>query len=353
MTSPGAENMTTSTENAPQTARSEAPPAAAPASVRPKALQVGAVFARVWTSYGIFVILALLVAALSVASPSFLTSNNLLNVGGQISVMGFISLGVLLTVITGNVDLTVGALVGLAGAIIAMVGLDYGVFLALLAGVALAAFVGLTNGYLSTRGRNLSVIVTLAGMSIIKGTTLLITNGQPVYGFPDSLNRLGFGTIAGIPNSLVALTLVSVGLAVFLNRTRWGRELYAVGGNSEAARLAGIPVNRRIMLTFVLSAGLAVVGGLILLGRVASAQPSAGVGMELNAVGAVLIGGASLNGGAGKVTNTIAGVLILGLITNGINLLNINGFVAYIVIGVVILFAILMNQWERKGTATR
>ncbi|KAB1642706.1 ABC transporter permease [Gulosibacter chungangensis] len=316
---------------------------------QPRLLKFGAAFAKIWTSYGIFLILGVLVVGLAIATPTFLTTNNLLNVGGQIAVMGFISLGVLLTVITGNVDLTVGAMVGLAGAIMAMIGLGMPAPVALAGGLVLGFAVGIINGYLSTRGKNLSVIVTLAGMSIIQGVTLLITNGQPVYGFDNALNWLGFGTVFNIPVSLIALVLTSIILSLFLQRTRWGREFYAVGGNAEAARLAGIPINRRVMLAFVLSAILAVIGGLVLLGRVASAQPSAGVGMELNAVGAVLIGGASLNGGAGKVMNTLAGVLILGLITNGINLLNINGFVAYVVIGVVILFAILMNQWERKG----
>lgn len=305
-----------------------------------------------WRSYGIFVILVFMVIGLSLATPNFLTPNNLLNVGGQVAVLGLISLGVLITVITGNIDLTVGALVGLAGCIIAMVGLGAPASFAILAGIGLAILVGGVNGYLSTRGRNLSIIVTLAMMSILRGTSLLITGGKPVYGFADGLNWLGFQTIEGVPVSFVLLIVAATLVSVFLSRTRWGREFYAVGGNREAARLAGIPVNRRIILAFLISAGLSVLAGLVLLGRVASAQPTAGVGMELNAVGAVLLGGANLNGGVGRVWNTIAGVLVLGLINNGINLLNINGFAAYVVTGVVILAAILSNQWER-GTGVR
>jgi ribose/xylose/arabinose/galactoside ABC-type transport system permease subunit len=184
-------------------------------------------------------------------------------------------------------------------------------------------------------------------MTAIQGITLLMTDGSPVYGFPDSLNWLGAADVlGGVPVSFVALVVVALVVGWFLSSTVWGRELFAVGGNPEAARLAGIPVARRVKLAFLLSSLLAFLAGLILIGRVASAQPTAGLGMELNAVGAVLIGGASLNGGSGRVANTMAGVAILGLITNGINLLNINGFFAFVVTGAVILIAILLNQWE-------
>jgi ribose transport system permease protein len=314
-----------------------------------------------WRTFGIFAILAILVVALTLATPKFLTTNNLFNVGGQVAVLGLISLGVLITVITGNIDLTVGALVGLSGCVLAIAGLRAPVIaglrapviVALLAGVALATLVGGINGYLSTRGKNLSIIVTLAMMSILRGISLLITNGRPVSGFAEALTWLGFTTIGGVPVSLLLLILVAAMVSTFLSRTRLGREFYAVGGNREAARLVGIPVSRRVMLAFLLSAGLSVLAGLVFLGRVASAQPTAGVGMELNAIGAVLLGGASLNGGAGKVWNTLAGVFVLGLINNGINLLNIRGFLAYVVIGLVILVAILSNRWERAAEISR
>lgn len=306
-----------------------------------------------WQRYGIFSILLVLLVALSIASPVFFTTNNLLNVGQQVAVLGLISLAMMIVIVTGNVDLTVGALLGLVGAIMAKVGLHQGLLLALLAGFGVALVVGSLNGFLSTRGRNLSVIVTLAMLSAVEGTTLLLTGGQPVYGFATDLTWLGSAKVVGIPVSVLVLAVAAGVVAVFLAATRIGRELYAVGGNAQASSLAGIPVTRRIGLAFVLSSLLAALAGLLLIGRVASAQPTAGVGMELNAVGAVLIGGASLNGGAGRVSNTIAGVLILGLINNGINLLGINAFVAYIVTGAVILIAILLNQWERGGVTGR
>lgn len=327
-----------------------------PTSAKPGANEAGAAvpppfsIARFWSKFGIFLILAVIFVGMSIATPSFFTATNLFNLGGQISILGLIAMGILLTVVTGNVDLTVGAVVSFVGAIIALVALGHSPVVALLAGAAAGATVGLVNGYLSTRGRNLSVIVTLAMMSVLEGVTLLVTDGSPVYGFPDSLNWLGNANLpGGMPISFVTLVITALLVGWFLSSTRWGRELYAVGGNAEAARLAGIPVVRRVQLTFLLSALLATIAAIILVGRVASAQPTAGIGMELNAVGAVLIGGASLNGGAGRVLNTMAGVAILGLISNGINLLNVNGFFAYVVTGGVILFAILLNQWERKA----
>jgi ribose/xylose/arabinose/galactoside ABC-type transport system permease subunit len=195
--------------------------------------------AKIWSSYGIFLILAVFVIGLSVASPKFLTPLNLENLGGQISVLGLMSFGILFTVVTGNVDLTVGAMLSLIGAVVAMVGLHQGAPVAILAGVATAAGVGLFNGYLSTRGRNLSVIITLAMMTAIQGITLLMTNGSPVYGFADSLNWLGAADVlGGVPVSFVTLVIVAVFISWFLSSTVWGRELYAV----EILRQHGLPV---------------------------------------------------------------------------------------------------------------
>jgi ribose transport system permease protein len=274
---------------------------------------------------------------------------NLLNVGQQFSVLGLIALGMLVVVITANIDLTVGALLSLAGVVMAEIAGHTAVGFGICAGYAVAIFSGLVAGYLSTRGRNLSIIVTLSMMTIIEGISLLVTNGQPVVTLSGVLLWFGDTDIGGVPVAIFVFAGAALLIWVFLSQTRLGRELYAVGGNAEASRLAGIPVKRRVILAFVISGVLAATAGLILLGQVASAQPTVGVGDEMYAVGAVLIGGASVNGGMGNVGKTVAGVLILGLISDGINLLSINAFIAYIVQGGVILLAILLDQWERKG----
>ncbi|MCC6790529.1 MAG: ABC transporter permease [Thermomicrobiales bacterium] len=303
---------------------------------------------KIWERFGILIILLAFGVALTVLTDTFLTPRNLLNVARQVSVLSLISLGLLVVLITGNVDLTVGAFLGLAGALFAGWSIAFGIVPALLMGFGTAVVVGSINGFLSTRGRNLSVIVTLAMMTMIQGATLLYTDGRPITGFPESMRVVGTGYLGPIPAPVVIAVAAAVVVQILLQATGFGRELYAIGGNTEAARLSGVPVTRRVIATFVISALLSALAGLVLIGRVSSAQPTAGIGDELNAVGAVLIGGASLSGGAGSVVGTLAGVLILGMISNGLNLLNVNPYYQYVIKGLIILFAILMDQWGRR-----
>jgi ribose/xylose/arabinose/galactoside ABC-type transport system permease subunit len=193
------------------------------------------------------------------------------------------------------------------------------------------------------------MIVTLAMMMIAQGLTLLYTNGRPVIRFPEPMRFLGNADVAGIPMLVIVAIIMMIVIHVVLRYTAFGRELYAIGGNSEAARLSGIPATRRIITAYVISALLSALAGLVLIGRVASAQPTAGVGDEFTAVGAVLIGGASMSGGVGTVSGTLAGVLILGMISNGLNLLHVNPYFQYVVKGLIILLAILMDQFGRKA----
>lgn len=301
----------------------------------------------IWRRYGIFIILVTFAVILTVLTPRFLTPQNLINLVRQVSVLTLISMGLLVVIITGNVDLTVGAWLGLAGALLAGFSLQMGFWPAVAVVGVLAVIVGFNNGFLTTRGKNLSVIVTLAMMTIIQGITLLYTGSRPIIGFPETIGWMGGGYIGPIPVPVIIAILACIAIHVLLRHTRLGRELFAIGGNLEAARLSGIPVKARIITAFIISASMAAVAGAVLTGRVASAQPNAGVGDELNAVGAVLIGGASLNGGAGSVLGTLAGVLILGMISNGLNLLRIDPFYQYVIKGLIILFAILMDQWGR------
>ncbi len=305
-------------------------------------------FRHIWDRFGILIILAVFAIVLSLLSDRFLTAQNLINLVRQVSILSLLSLGILVVMIVGNVDLTVGAFMGLSGALFAKWAIDYGVLPSLIMGFGVAIAVGFTTGFLSTRGKGLSVIVTLAMMSIFRGLTLLITQGRPIIGFPESIRVMGTGYIGPIPVPVIVAAIVALGLHLILRYTSFGRQLYAIGGNPDAARLSGIPVIGRIITTFIMSASLAALAGLVLIARVSSAQPTAGIGSELNAVGAVLIGGASLSGGAGTVVGTLAGVLILGMISNGLNLLHVNPFYQYVVKGLIILFAILMDQWGRE-----
>lgn len=305
-------------------------------------------FWQIWDKYGIFLILLTFAIILAVLTPRFLSSQNLINLVRQISVLTIIALGLLVVIVTGNVDLTVGAFLGLAGALLAGFSKSIGYLPALIAVALVAVAVGFANGFLTTRGKNLSVIVTLAMMTILQGVTLLYTESRPITGFAQEIETIGAGYIGPIPIPVVFAIVVAGLVHVLLRYTGFGRELFAIGGNAEAARLSGIRVKLRVMQAFIISAMLSATAGMVLTGRVASAQPNAGIGDELNAVGAVLIGGASLSGGSGSVVKTLAGVLILGMISNGLNLLRINPFYQYVIKGLIILFAILMDQWERK-----
>lgn len=305
-------------------------------------------FWRVWERYGIFIILAVFATVLSLLSNRFLTPNNLVNVMKQSATLAVLSLGLLVPVTTGHVDLTVGAFSGLAGALIAGMSLSLGILPALLIGFTVALAWGLLVGFLVTRGKGLDVIVTLAMLTVAQGLLLLYTSGRPIIGFPASLRILGNSSVGVIPMPVITALVLAVIIHVLLRYTVYGRELFTIGGNEEAARLSGIRVKWRIMSAYAISALMAATAGLVMVGRVSSAQPTAGVGDEFTAVGAVLIGGASMAGGVGSVGGTLAGVLILGMISNGLNLLNVNPFFQYVVKGLIILFAILMDQWGRR-----
>jgi ribose transport system permease protein len=305
-----------------------------------------------WSRFGIFTIMIGFIIYLSIASPVFLTAQNFIDLGEQGSILACISLGMLVVMVTGCVDLTVGALLSLCGVVMAMAAVHMPLGLAIALGFVAAITAGLVTGFLSTRGHNLSVIVTLSMLTIIEGTALLMTGGMNITSLGSGIMWMGAENFpGGIPVDTICALVACLCVWGFLSLTPIGRELYAVGGNSEASRLLGIPVKRRILLAFVISACLAALAGLIFVGQVNSAQPTGGIGLELNAVAAVLIGGASLNGGAGHPVKIMIGVMILGLINNGINLLGVNAFYAYVVKGVVILVAILLDQWQRAGAA--
>jgi ribose/xylose/arabinose/galactoside ABC-type transport system permease subunit len=286
---------------------------------------------------------------LTILTPAFLTWQNIANVSRQVAVVGLLSLGQFLCMLTGNLDLSSAALMGLFGAVLAglskQIPFPYALGLAML----LALVWGFANGFLVTRGKNISVIVTLSTMYVAQGLLLIYTRGRPVILFPMPYEFLGIGSLGPIPWSLIALALSAIVVGVVLRLTPVGRHLYAVGGNREAARVCGIPVKQLIMAVYVVSALIATLAGMVLLSRVASAQPNAGSGMELDSIAAVLIGGASVSGGYGTVAGTIVGVFILGFINNGLNLLNVSGYYQYVFKGAIILGAVLVETLQRRG----
>lgn len=285
---------------------------------------------------------------LFIATPAFLTTGNLLNVVLAASITALLAAGQTYVIILAEIDLSVGAIMGLSGVAAALMLQNSGVMMALVVGLLVGAAAGLVNGVLVTMARMPSFIATLAMMSVLAGLTLRITQGNPVAVNSDAFNAIGQAKPLGVPAPIWIMVACFVVFGLLLARSRFGRYVYAVGDNAEAARLSGIPVDRVKVLAFVISGVLSAVGGFILTARLSTAQPTAGMGMELAAIAAVIIGGTSLAGGRGALVGTAIGAILLGTIDNGLNLLNVSPFLQDVVKGFVILVAVFI---DRNSTA--
>ncbi|MBX7468764.1 MULTISPECIES: substrate-binding domain-containing protein [unclassified Streptomyces] len=296
--------------------------------------------------------LVVLVAALALLSGDFLTTQNLLNVGVQAAVTAILAFGVTFVIVSAGIDLSVGSVAALSATVLAWSATSEGVpvWLAVLMAVATGIACGLVNGVLVSYGKLPPFIATLAMLSVGRGLSLVISQGSPIA-FPDSVSHLG-DTLGGwLP--VPVLVMIGAGLltALVLSRTYIGRSMYAIGGNEEAARLSGLRVKRQKLVIYALSGLFAAVAGIVLASRLSSAQPQAAQGYELDAIAAVVIGGASLSGGVGKASGTLIGALILAVLRNGLNLLSVSAFWQQVVIGVVIALAVLLDTLRRKAGA--
>lgn len=285
---------------------------------------------------------------LSITSPVFLTSQNIFNVTRQVAVIGILSMGQLMCIITGNIDLTVGAFLALFGVILGGLSLILGAPLAIIIALIMALGWGFLNGFLVTRGEGIAVIVTLSTMFIARGLTLLYTRGKPVILFPIPYAFIGQEDLGPIPWSLITFAAVALVVHYLLQYLPKGRHLYAIGGNKEAATVCGIAVKKRIIEVYVGSALLSALGSMVLIGRIESAHPNAGYFIELDSIATVLIGGASISGGRGAVFTTIIGVFILGFINNGLNLLGVSSYYQQVFKGIIILVAVLVDQMSGR-----
>lgn len=296
--------------------------------------------------------LVLLIVVLTVLSPNFLTVANVVNIFQQISVLAIVALGATAVIITGGIDLSVGSVLALAGITTAWVanvaGLPFAA--AILAGLAAGAAIGLVNGLLVTKGHLPPFIATLAMLSVARGLTLVISDGRPISGFPQWFRMLVSYRLFGVvPLSVLLVVLLYLLGAAYLRLRPSGRALYAIGGSEEVARLSGLRVDREKIKTYTAAGLLAGVGGLVVAARLNSAQPTAGVGAELDVIAAVVIGGASLAGGAGTVAGTLTGALVIGVLRNGLNLLDVSSFWQQVVIGAVIAAAVMVDTLRRRG----
>ncbi len=295
--------------------------------------------------------LLLIIIIISIMSPNFLTATNIFNVLRQVSISALIAFGMTFVILTGGIDLSVGSTLALTGAISAgFLASGMNPLLAMFIGLALGAILGAVNGFIIAKGKVAPFIATLATMTIYRGLTLVYTDGKPVSGLGDSLvfQMFGKGYFLGIPVPVITMVIAFFVLFFILKKTTFGRRVYAIGGNEEASRLSGINVDRITIAVYSLTGVLAALSALILTSRLNSAQPTAGVSYELDAIAAVVLGGTSLTGGRGWIFGTIVGALIIGVLNNGLNLIGVSSFFQQVVKGVVILIAVLI---DRKKTA--
>jgi ribose transport system permease protein len=305
-------------------------------------------FTKFLANNGALVGLVVLCIALFIATPDFLTTRNLLNIGIQVSTVAVLAFGVTFVIVAGGIDLSVGSVAALSAMVSAWFFATAGLpgWLALVGGLVAGLATGVVNGLASAYGKLPSFIATLAMLSVARGLTLVISDGKPVATSPQ-VSFLG-SDIGPVPVPIIVLVVAALVASFILNRTVLGRSMYAVGGNAEAARLSGLPVKRIVVVVFALSGLFAALAGLLLAGRLDSAQPQAASGYELDAIASVVIGGASLAGGVGRISGTFIGALVLVVIRNGLNLLDVSSFWQQVVIGLVIAVAVGFDVLRRK-----
>ena len=296
-----------------------------------------------------FLSLIVLFVALSIASPYFLTANNLASVARQTAVFNTMALGMTIVIVSGGIDLSVGSILGLSG-LIGTMALErgYPIGIGVLIGVAAGTLCGFSNGLMVTRLRIPPFVVTLGTLGIFRGLALIFSNGLPVHKIPAGFSFLGEGNLAGVPFVLWMLVICAVAVHVVLEHTRLGRYAFAIGSNRIASIYAGIPVSFHVTSVYAIGGALTGLAGMIEASRLMTGQPTAGQGYELQAIAAVVIGGGSLNGGEGSVVGTLIGAFIMGLLSNGADLLNISNYWQQVIIGSVIILAVTLDEMRKR-----
>nr|WP_302795487.1 ABC transporter permease [Shinella daejeonensis] len=309
--------------------------------------------------YGIFFAFLLLVGILAVSNEFFLTPGNISNVLLQTSINGILAIGMTFVILTRGIDLSVGSVVALAGIVSAsfvtssatagVFGAPYPMALALVIGILVGVGCGALVGLIVARFSVPAFVATLGMLSAARGATLIYGGGRPVPGLTPEFRWIGTGNILGVPMPVILLALVFLVSWWVLARTRFGRYIYAVGGNPRAAKTSGLNVSRIRFLVYVISGALSGLAGMILSARTGSALPQAGIAYELDAIAAVVIGGTSLSGGVGRVTGTLIGALIIGVMNNGLDLMGIQSYYQQVLKGALIVGAVMLDQKRNQG----
>jgi ribose/xylose/arabinose/galactoside ABC-type transport system permease subunit len=305
---------------------------------------------------GIAIPLILLVIIVSAVNPVFLDIDNLLNIARQISFVFIIGIAMTFVLIGAGLDLSVGSVLALGGVICGLVlralmlvmPLWIAIVIAIIFGLLIGVLAGLFNGAVITRFKIPSLIVTLGMMYIARGVVQVLTRGNPVYPFPDEFNNLGQGYLLGVPNVVYVAVVLGILAHIVLTQTAWGRAVFAVGGNTETARLSGINVVKVLTAVYVLCGIASAISGVLTASRLASALANAGTGMELQVIAACIIGGTSMFGGSGSILGTLIGAAFMSIIANGMVLMRISVYYQSVVIGAIIILAVGIDQFRRR-----
>ena len=315
--------------------------------------RVGSGVVRLFGDYGIVFVFFLFCLILSFSSPYFLTTSNVLNILRQTSINGILSIGMTFVILTGGIDLSVGSVLAFAG----IVGASYAspafgghvssLWVAITSALVAGLLLGSINGFIIAKWRVAPFVVTLGMLSMARGITYIYTHGMPVPQIDKKFLFIGKGTIFGIPMPVIIFAVVFLVCWIVLYKTRYGRYIYAVGGNEKSARISGVNTRFIIFTAYVISGLLSALGGLILTARTTAGLPQAGVAYELDAIAAVVIGGTSLSGGQGSLVGTVFGALIIGVINNGLDILGVSSYYQQVIKGAIIVAAVLIDSFRK------
>lgn len=316
----------------------------------PPAPRGGLKLGRIWDNFGMLVVFALLFICCTIFVPNFGSFINMKGLGLAMSMSGMVACGMLFCLASGDFDLSVASVIACAGVVTAVViNMTESLWIGITAGLLLGMACGFINGFVIAKLKINALITTLATMQIVRGLAYIFSDGKAVGIEDERFFALGYTTWFGLPAPIWLTVGTMIVFGFLLNKTTFGRNTLAIGGNEEAARLAGVPVVRTRIIIFILSGLVSAAAGIILASRMTSGQPMTSLGYELIVISACVLGGVSLKGGIGKISYVVAGVLILGTVENAMNLLNISPFSQYVVRGLILLAAVIFDRYKQKG----
>ncbi|OLB98247.1 MAG: hypothetical protein AUH30_08305 [Candidatus Rokubacteria bacterium 13_1_40CM_68_15] len=302
-----------------------------------------------WSRVGLPAVIVLMALTFSVLNPNFYSALNLRNVARQSAILSLTACGQTMVVLSGGFDLSVGMVIGLISVAASLVMVETGLWTGMLAGVLMGVGIGASNGVMVAKMHLPPFIATLAMLSAARGVALILSGGLPITDLPRDFRWLGAGQVLTLPLPAVIAAIVFVGCHLLMKKTRFGRYVYAIGGNEEAATYAGVPVARYKISVWALHGLLVGVAAVVLTSRAVSGHATLGEGAELESIAATVIGGTALGRGRGSIANTLLGVVAMGILTNGLNLVNVSTYYQMVAMGVIIAGAVYVDQWRHRG----